>query len=244
MNELNYRSPLYIQLREVIRSKIEDGEYLPGTAIPSENQLAETYGLNRLSVRSAVEALENEGLLKSVQGKGVFVQGPKTQRDLETLGGYRHTMQERGKDASTKVLVKAVRSAGPLYARLLQLAPEDPVWFIRRVDSSEGAPVALEEIYIPYALCPWLEDIDTGLFSLYDALQWNGIHLSVGHQTLRITRLEPAMARLIDLSPQQAVMEFSYSVQDKLGRIVEYSRSYIRGDRVEFSVHYSNSQLV
>ena len=150
MNELNYRSPLYIQLREVIRSKIEDGEYLPGTAIPSENQLAETYGLNRLSVRSAVEALENEGLLKSVQGKG----------------GYRHTMQERGKDASTKVLVKAVRSAGPLYARLLQLAPEDPVWFIRRVDSSEGAPVALEEIYIPYALCPWLEGIDTALFSL------------------------------------------------------------------------------
>ena len=193
MNELNYRSPLYIQLREVIRSKIEDGEYLPGTAIPSENQLAETYGLNRLSVRSAVEALENEGLLKS---------------------------------------------------RLLQLAPEDPVWFIRRVDSSEGAPVALEEIYIPYALCPWLEGIDTALFSLYDALQWNGIHLSVGHQTLRITRLEPAMARLIDLSPQQAVMEFSYSVQDKLGRIVEFSRSYIRGDRVEFSVHYSNSQLV
>ena len=219
MSELNYRSPLYIQLREVIRSKIEDGEYLPGTAIPSENQLAETYGLNRLSVRSAVEALENEGLLKSVQGKGVFVQGPKTQRDL-------------------------VRSAGPLYARLLQLAPEDPVWFIRRVDSSEGAPVALEEIYIPYALCPWLEGIDTALFSLYDALQWNGIHLSVGHQTLRITRLEPAMARLIDLSPQQAVMEFSYSVQDKLGRIVEFSRSYIRGDRVEFSVHYSNSQLV
>ena len=228
MSELNYRSPLYIQLREVIRSKIEDGEYLPGTAIPSENQLAETYGLNRLSVRSALEALENEGLLKSVQGKGVF-------------GGYRHTMQERGKDAATKVLVKAVRSAGPLYARLLQLDPEDRVWFIRRIDFSEGEPVALEEIYIPYALCPWLEGIDTGLFSLYDALQWNGIQLSVGHQTLRITRLEPAMARLIELNPRQAVMEFSYSVQDTLGRIVEFSRSYIRGDRVEFSVHYSNS---
>lgn len=244
MSELNYRSPLYIQLREVIRSKIEDGEYQPGTAIPSENQLAEAYGLNRLSVRSAVEALENEGLLKSVQGEGVFVQGSKTQRDLETLGGYRHTMQERGRDASTKVLIKAVRPAGPLYARLLQISPEDPVWFIRRIDSSEGEPVALEEIYIPHALCPGLEDIDIGLFSLYDALQWSGIHLSVGQQTLRITRLEPAMARLIDLSPQQAVMEFSYSVQDTLGRTVEFSRSYIRGDKTEFYVHYSNSQLV
>lgn len=41
MGELTYKSPLYIQLREVIRSKIEEEEYLPGTAIPSENQLME-----------------------------------------------------------------------------------------------------------------------------------------------------------------------------------------------------------
>lgn len=70
MSQISYRSPLYIQLREVIRSKIEEGEYPPGTAIPSENQLAETYGLNRISVRSALAALENEGLIKVVQGKG------------------------------------------------------------------------------------------------------------------------------------------------------------------------------
>ena len=71
MREISYKSPLYIQLREVIRSKIEEEEYLPGTAIPSENQLMETYGLNRVSVRSALAALEFEGLLKSVQGKPV-----------------------------------------------------------------------------------------------------------------------------------------------------------------------------
>ena len=61
MNDVNYRSPLYIQLREVIRSKIEEGEYPAGTAIPSENQLSEQYGINRVSVRSALAALENEG---------------------------------------------------------------------------------------------------------------------------------------------------------------------------------------
>ena len=97
MGKLSYRSPLYIQLREVIRSKIEEGEYPPGTAIPSENQLAVTYGLNRVSVRSALAALENEGLITAVQGKGMFVNGPKTERDLESLGGYRQTMNERGR---------------------------------------------------------------------------------------------------------------------------------------------------
>ena len=57
------KSPLYLQLRELIRSKIENGEYLPGTAIPSVGALAETYGIHRLSVRSAISALIGEGLL-------------------------------------------------------------------------------------------------------------------------------------------------------------------------------------
>ena len=70
MSNATYKSPLYIQLREVIRNKIEDGEYPVGTAIPSESQLAETYNLNPLSVRSALSALKYEGLLRSVQGKG------------------------------------------------------------------------------------------------------------------------------------------------------------------------------
>ena len=244
MGKLSYRSPLYIQLREVIRSKIEEGEYPPGTAIPSENQLAVTYGLNRVSVRSALAALENEGLITAVQGKGMFVNGPKTERDLETLGGYRQTMNERGKDASTRVLVKAAREAGPYYARLLELAPEDQIWFIRRVDYSGGEPVALEEIYIPCQVLPGLEEIDIGLFSIYDAYIWNGVRPDVGSQVLRITTLEPAAAKLIDLAPGQAVMEFSYLVRDTGGKIVEFARNYIRGDRTEFIVHYHRQQLV
>ena len=73
MAKAEYKMPIYLQLRELIRNKIEEGEYMPGTAIPSENKLAETFGLNRLTIRNAVDALVNEGLLRRVQGKGVFV---------------------------------------------------------------------------------------------------------------------------------------------------------------------------
>ena len=240
MSELNYKSPLYIQLREVIRGKIEEGEYPPGTAIPSESQLGEMYGLNRLSVRSALEALEYEGILTSVQGKGVFVNGAKTERDLDTLGGYRHTMSERSKDASTRVLVKALRKAGPYYAQVLGLGENDDVWFIRRIDRSQGEPVALEEIYIPYEVLPGLGDVDLQLFSIYDMYLWNGIQPEVGKQVLRISRLEPSAAKLIDIEAGQAVMEFSCVTQDTTGRIIEFARNYIRGDKTEFTVHYTN----
>ncbi|HAF62608.1 MAG TPA: hypothetical protein DCK95_09830, partial [Anaerolineaceae bacterium] len=50
-------NPLYLQLREIIRGKIESGEFIPGASIPSENEFAQKYGLNRLTVRSAIRAL-------------------------------------------------------------------------------------------------------------------------------------------------------------------------------------------
>jgi GntR family transcriptional regulator len=239
MNGKSIRSPLYIQLREILRSKIEDGEYPPGTCIPSESQLAEAYGLTRVSVRSALGALEYEGLLKSVQGKGVFVSGPKVERDMETLGGFRQTMRDRAQHPSTKVLVKAVRKAGPYYALMLGVRPEDDVWFVRRVNLADGEPVALDEIYIPAAVVPNFADVDIELFSIYDAYEWNGVRPVRGEQTLSVTRLDPAAARLIGLDGQDAVLAFSCVTCDRTGRIIEFARSYTRNDKCEFIVHFA-----
>ena len=239
MSNATYKSPLYIQLREVILNKIEDGEYPLGTAIPSESQLAETYNLNPLSVRSALSALKYEGLLRSVQGKGVFVNGSKTERDLETLGGYRQTMDERSIDAHTRVLIKALRPAGPYYSKLLDLAEDDQVWFTRRIDYSNNEPVALEEIYIPEKILPSYGDVDIELFSIYDIFTWNGLRPTDADQTLRVLFLEPSRAKLINLTSEQAVMELSNLTRDEKGQNIEFARNYVRPDKIEFFTHYA-----
>ena len=230
-------SPLYLQLRNEIRRKIETGEYPPGTAIPSEKQLAEHYGVHRLSVRIALDALLREGLLKSSQGKGVYVCGPKTRRSPQTvLSGFRHGLEEHEKDAETRLLVKAERSAGPYYAKLLQINPEDSIWYIRRIDSISGQAVALEDIYITASKLPELPDIDLQMFSLYDAFYWSGIHVSQGKQTLCITRLDAATARLLGLKAKQPVMQESYLIQDEAGEPVAFSRCYIRAEKAEYTI--------
>ena len=239
MSNANFKSPLYIQLREVIRNKIEDGEYPVGTAIPSESQLAETYGLNPLSVRSALAALKYEGLLRSIQGKGVFVNGPKAERDLESLGGYRQTMDERSIDAHTRVLIKALRPAGPYYSRMLDLAEDEQVWFTRRIDYMNQEPVALEEIYIPEKLLPSYGDVDIELFSIYDIFIWNGLRPTDADQMLRVVFLEPSRAKLIDLTSDEAVMELSNLTRDAKGRKIEFARNYVRPDKIEFVAHYA-----
>ena len=74
--------PLYQQLLEDIKADINDGKYSTGDKIPSELELADVYGVSRITVRRAVAELCNEGYLVKRQGKGTFVDLPKINRKI------------------------------------------------------------------------------------------------------------------------------------------------------------------
>ncbi|AZM61757.1 MULTISPECIES: GntR family transcriptional regulator [unclassified Streptomyces] len=65
--------PLYVQLADVIARKIQAGELAPDRPIPSENHLADEYGVARLTARRAAQELRERGLIVTVRGKGSFV---------------------------------------------------------------------------------------------------------------------------------------------------------------------------
>lgn len=236
--EISYQSPIYLQLREIVRNKIEDGEYLPGMAIPSENDLANTYGINRMTVRNAIDALVNEGILKRVKGKGVYVIGSKVERDLETLGGFTQTMRERNTHPSTKVLIKTLREAGDKYSLVFNIKPEDEIYYIKRICSADEEPISLEEIFIPKYVVPKLEGIDLSIFSLYEVYDFYGIKLTRACQTLDLIKLEPKDARMLGIDKDLSVMLFECTSYDDKGRIIEFVRNYTRGDKCNFNVHF------
>ncbi len=235
--EINYKTPIYLQLREVIRKKIEDGEYLPATAIPSENELAEIYGINRLTVRSAIHALVSEGRLKRVQGKGVFVVGDKTQSELETLGGFMHTVRGKNVKSSTKILMKAQRPAGTKYAHIIGICKDDPLNYIKRLDFADDEPISLGEIYFRGSIIPNFEELDLTVFDVYDVFAFYDIMLKYARQTLDIVRIEPNDARMLNIEHGQAVLLLQNIGYDEKWKIIGYSRYYVRGDKCEFAVN-------
>ena len=235
--EIDYQSPIYLQLREVVRAKIEDGEYPPGTAIPSENVLAETYGINRLTVRNAIDALVKEGLLKRVQGKGVYVM-VKFERDLEVLGGFSQTMNEKNVKSAKKILIRECRVAGEHIARILEIKPDDAIYYIKRLDFADEEAIAIQEIYIPYNLVPNLEEVDISVFSMFEIYKFYGVNPSRARQTLDLARLTKSDARLMNIDDTQAVFLFSCTTYDDNHRVIEYSKSYTRGDKCNFTVHF------
>jgi len=240
--DIDLNSPIYLQLREVVRGKIEDGEYMPGTAIPSENELAETYGINRLTVRNAIDALVGEGMLKRVQGKGVYVMGNKVERDLEKLGGFHQTMMEKNARPTTKMLVKARRKAGQKYAHLFGIEPGAELYYLKRLCYANGEPISLEEILLPCDIAPKLEGIDLSVFSLYEVYDFYGIDLKRAVQTLDLAELEPNDARMLNVEHGRAVLVFSCTSYDAGGRVIEFSRSYTRGDKCNFTVHFQETE--
>ena len=70
-------TPLYVQLMTEIEAKIMKGVYQPGERLQSESEMAKTFGVSIITVRNAVSALVDKGLVEKKQGKGTFVSKPK-----------------------------------------------------------------------------------------------------------------------------------------------------------------------
>ncbi|WP_313771752.1 GntR family transcriptional regulator [Neobacillus niacini] len=240
LSNIDYQSPMYLQLREIIRTKIEDGEFPPGTAIPTENELAKTYGINRLTVRNGITALVNEGLLKRIQGKGVYVLGEKREQDLETLEGFSEMVRKKNADPSSHILTKSLRTAGHKYGRIFNINPADQIFYIKRVNYIDKEPYSLEEIYIPQYVVPELEDIDLTVFSIYEIYDFYNIGISYSQQTLDLTQLDQSDARFLDVDSSTPLLLFTNISYSKTEEVIEYSRSCTRPDKANYKVNFRN----
>ena len=67
--------PVYEQLMQLITARIDAGDFPAGARLPSEPELSERYGISRDTVRKAMRALQDEGRVKIVRGKGMFSLG-------------------------------------------------------------------------------------------------------------------------------------------------------------------------
>lgn len=68
--------PRYQHIYDIIRNRIEQEEYTPGSRLPSENQFAQEFNVSLITVKRALELLASDGLIKKIQGKGSFVKNP------------------------------------------------------------------------------------------------------------------------------------------------------------------------
>src|SRR5690349_19645318 len=114
-------TPLYDQLKEILRQEIAKGAYRPEEQLPSETQLVQRYNISRTTVRQALNDLVNEGILYRRQGKGTFVAPPKIEQELVRLTDFVEDMAQAGLNPSSKVISLTEEAASPEVAATLGL---------------------------------------------------------------------------------------------------------------------------
>ncbi|WP_413450839.1 GntR family transcriptional regulator [Georgenia phoenicis] len=225
----------YLTVRDHLRGLIDDGLGV-GQAIPSERELCEQFGVSRMTVRQAVDALVVEGLLERVQGRGTFVAQPKVDLQLR-LVSFPEEMRRRGMEPSLRVLAAERVAAPPHVADALDLPPEAEVHYLRRLRLADGLPMAVEENWLPATLVPDLLDEEPAP-SVYDALTARGLGPTWGEDVIEAVLLESEVAGHLDLPAATAGLQIRRRTFSG-DLAVDYATSIYRADRYSLWVPVS-----
>ncbi|MDI6911030.1 GntR family transcriptional regulator [Nocardioides sp.] len=199
----------------------------PGSPAPSERELVHRFGVARMTVRQAMDALVVEGLLERIPGRGTFVARPR--RAVSRLTSYTEEMARRGLLAESQTLLARREQAGPGVARALNVTEGDAVIHWRRLRRADGAPMCLEDAYLNEVLLPGF--LQTGMpTSLYDALESRALRPNWAEDSINSDVATEEEAGLLDITAGTPVLR--HSRRALCGeKVVEVSRTVYRADR-------------
>ena len=153
--------PLHVQASNFIREKIYNREWDVDAKIPTEFELVELLGMSRGTVKRAITARVDEGLLVQVRGKGTFVTRPNISHPSgNCLLSFAESLHAQGLDFETQVLEQQVIEADERLSAKLQIPVNAPVLLLRRVRTIDGEAVMYIENRLSLLVAPGLEKID------------------------------------------------------------------------------------
>ncbi|HOZ58190.1 MAG TPA: GntR family transcriptional regulator [Nakamurella multipartita] len=232
-------TPLYIQLANVLREKIERGEWKPDQKIPSENELNRMYGISRMTARQVLAQLVNEELLFRVQGKGTFVAHRKIGTRSPAYMGIREQLERMGYETTTKVLSSEVIPADVRVAEHLRISPGSLVYRLSRVRLVEDEPISLHTSFVPKALAQDLDADDLVNRQLCVVLEnEHGLRMSRVNESLESTLPSADEAKLLRIRRTTPLLLLRQEISDPTGQEFEYSRILFRGDKIRLEFQY------
>jgi GntR family transcriptional regulator len=231
--------PHYYQLQEILRKRIESGEFKPHDQFPTEAQLCQEYGVSRGTVGRAIRILVDQGWLRREQGRGTFVARPSLSPVFFRLADFSEDMRQRGLEPSTKLLSRKVIPASEEIAARLQIPVGEKVIKIARLRLASGRPMAYETRHLAYDLCPQLMEEDLEHQSIHSLLiDKNNIPLIRTCHTVEARVLSEEEARLLEVEPGSAgffIDRLTYTTHDRPGT---WYQAVYRGDEYRFTAEF------
>ncbi|GIO28297.1 GntR family transcriptional regulator [Ornithinibacillus bavariensis] len=228
---------LHAYIKEELLNRIKSNEYKKGEKIPTELELCRDFDVSRTTVRTALNQLTLEGYLTRQQGKGTFVAEQKLKQTLShTVKRYSDQVAVQGKKAVIELIAINVVPANEFLVKALDVTLQDPIQRIERVRKANGEPTQYEIAYIPWDVAPGItkEHAET---SLYGSLKNDfNVHIAKTIEHIEIAFADERSSTYLHCEEGLPCFYIETTAENELGQIIEFSRSYFRGDKTNFMI--------
>jgi GntR family transcriptional regulator len=200
--------------------------------LPPETNIMELYGVSRATVRQALDALVQEGLINRERGRGTFVAHPTVQQGLVRIISFTEDMQQRGLEPSTVVTSASLIEANEDLAKVLDIEIGDKLARIERLRLADGEPMSIEVSHLVHRYCPGILEHDFAHNPLRKILETLfGIQIVRATQAIRAITALPAIAGHLSVKLGSAMLYIERVSLSQYSVPVEFLQIYHRGDR-------------
>jgi GntR family transcriptional regulator len=224
--------PLYQQIQRRLMEQIHSGTFKPSEPLPSIQKIASRMGVSQMTVRQAIKALSELGMIYSRQGKGTFISGIKLEKEFRHVLSFTEEARAHGATPHSRLVSFTIQKPTTETRQALELNDTERVFRLRRVRYADSLPIGIECACLAVRVCPDLMQTFDPDTSLYEKLANDyGIQLMITEEVIEVGKANAEEAQLLQIPRQSPVFLFTrVSFRDN-GKPVEHVKSTYRGDR-------------
>lgn len=230
------RSPLYLQIAEVLRQDLSRGVWKAGDLLPTISDLAAEYSVAKITVRQAVKILEQEGLLESRRGRGTMALPPPPHRDRLHLGTRLSTLVDMYRGDKPALDLLEDRDAEIPGTPLIGDLSDTGYHLLRRTHSRDGETYCVISIYFENHLFQRHEAELRTQIALPILVDSADVDVARARQSFVIGKCDYALAGLLNLNVGDPVVEVRRVICDKDDNVIYLADVTYRSDFVRLEM--------
>lgn len=226
---------VHTRIRQDFETRILSGQWHSGYRIPTEHQIAASYGCSRPTVAKALMLLEQQGMIERRKRAGTFVRRPPAQSIILQILDPASEIEARGQHHSFVLLDRTIREAGPGDRRNLRLK-RGPVLAVTSLHHADGVPYCLDRRLFNLALLPEATETDFAAVEaagwLIDRLPWRS-----GDNLIRAAEADARLAETLAIRPGAAMLVIERQIHTGDGQ-VSHGLTWYPAAQIELKAHY------
>ncbi|MFD2044518.1 GntR family transcriptional regulator [Ornithinibacillus salinisoli] len=200
--------PLHLQVRDILRKELLERKLVDESGkIATEHELMKRFGVSRVTIRTALKLLVEEGIIVRERGRGTFLRTNHPENWSGRLKGFTEIIKESGFQPGAKILEKGFITNSDENSIYTDKLHTDHAWQLKRLRYADEHPAAIEHAYYPEEYAANLQDQDLKSIAIYKHFEEElNVYLKEAKQVISAVNADADTAKLLQVKEGEALL--------------------------------------